>query len=502
MSFAHDLAAALTDSPFERFQARYRHDPVAFIHDCVRWRDDERPTAYQDEIIADLHTYGRETVRGPHGLGKTMLAALAIHHFALTRDGDDWKVPITASAWRQLTHFLFPELHKWARRLRWDIIGRPPYDPRTELLRQSLKLRTGEAFAVASSDPALIEGAHADHLLYVFDEAKAIPAELFDAAEGAFSGAGGETTREAFALAISTPGEPQGRFYDLHARKPGFEDWHTRHVTLAEAMAAGRISAEWAEQRARQWGVTSAVYINRVAGEFAASDEDGLIPLAWVEAANERWAAWKDAGSQRGALTCVGVDVSDAGGDRTVLALRHDDVIAELRFSSKEETMATTGRVAGVLTAHERAYAVVDVIGIGAGVVSRLREMFPKTGRIEAFNASERSDAKDRSGELGFANKRAAAWWNLRELLDPAAGATIALPPDDTLTGDLTAAHWRVQSGGKILIESKDEIRGRIGRSTDAGDAVVQAFAPIPKPVGRPFEAVAGPPRPTFTIRQ
>jgi len=76
------------------------------------------------------------------------------------------------------------------------------------------------------------------------------------------------------------------------------------------------------------------------------------------------------------------------------------------------------------------------------------------------------------------------------------------LPPDDTLTGDLTAAHWRVQSGSRILVESKDDIRARIGRSTDAGDAVVQAFVPIPKLVGRPFEAVAGPARPTFNIRQ
>jgi len=253
-------------------------------------------------------------------------------------------------------------------------------------------------------------------------------------------------------------------------------------VTLAEAMAAGRISEGWAEQRARQWGVTSAVYINRVAGEFAASDEDGLIPLAWVEVANERWRLWDDAGRPLDALTCVGADVSDTGGDRTVLALRYGDVIVELRSSAKEETMACVGRVSGLLTAHAGAYCVVDVIGIGAGVVSRLREQFPAGARIEAFNAAERSDAKDRSGELGFANKRAAAWWHLRELLDPAYGAAIALPPDDTLTGDLTAPHWHVQSGGKILIESKDDIRGRIGRSTDAGDAVVQAFVPRSPP--------------------
>ncbi len=66
-------------------------------------------------------------------------------------------------------------------------------------------------------------------------------------------------------------------------------------------------------------------------------------------------------------------------------------------------------------------------------------------------------------------------------MLDPAHGHAVALPPDDTLTGDLTAPHWKVQSGGKILIESKDDIRKRLRRSTDAGDAVVQAFVVPPR---------------------
>ncbi|HZQ08615.1 MAG TPA: hypothetical protein VFD70_18680, partial [Anaerolineae bacterium] len=83
-----------------------------------------------------------------------------------------------------------------------------------------------------------------------------------------------------------------------------------------------------------------------------------------------------------------------------------------------------------------------------------------------------------KSGELGFVDKRAHAWWNMRELLDPANGADIALPPEDTLIGDLTAPHWRPMSGGKIRVESKDELRKpeRLGRSTDDGDAVVMAF--------------------------
>ena len=50
---------------------------------------------------------------------------------------------------------------------------------------------------------------------------------------------------------------------------------------------------------------------------------------------------------------------------------------------------------------------------------------------------------------------------------------------DDTLVGDLTAPRWKVTGGGKIQVESKDDIRARLGRSTDDGDAVVMAFEPV-----------------------
>lgn len=454
-------------------QSKYRNDPVAFVLDCINWRENEKPTAYQIEILGELPKQKRIAVRGPHGLGKTALASWVILWFAITRDGGDWKIPTTASAWRQLTKFLWPEIHKWARRIKWDVVGRSQFNTRLELLSQNLKLSTGEAFAVASDTPDLIEGAHADSILYLFDEAKAIPGETFDAAEGAFSGAGTDTTSEAFALAISTPGEPQGRFYDIHKRLPGYDDWWTRHVTLDEAIKAGRVSTEWAEQRKKQWGEQSAVYQNRVLGEFCASDEDGVIPLSWIEQANDRWREREEVNLDDESFACVGVDVARSGQDKTVLALKFGSTVRELRRYSKEDTMMTSGRVAGILRANG-GKAVVDVIGIGAGVVDKLRE---DGLNVLAFNASERTDATDRSGELGFINKRSAAWWALRELLDPANGESIALPPDDLLTGDLTAPHWKVLSGGKIQIESKDDIKKRIGRSTDDGDAVVMAVA-------------------------
>ncbi len=451
--------------------ARYYNDPLAFAADCIDWRG-EGLTTYQQDIIGELPSAKRMAVRGPHGLGKSTIAAVTLLWFALTRDaaGADWKAVTTAGAWRQLIQYLWPEVHKWAGRLHWDKVRDQPFT-RAELLNLNMRLNHGNAFAAACTNPALIEGAHADSLLFIYDESKAIPAGTFDACEGAFSGTG-----EALALALSTPGAPAGRFYDIQQRRPGYEDWSPRHVTLAEAIAAGRISQDWAAQRARQWGEASAIYVNRVLGEFHAGDEDSVIPLSWAEAAVERWYEWDRTGRYTGAWPkTVGVDVARTGEDRTVLAIRHGPVLTELRRSVKEDTMQTTGRVVAAQDGcDEPLTAVVDVIGIGAGVYDRLREM----GReCQPFNASAGTKIRDASGEFQFVNTRSWAWWNLRELLDPSRDPQVCLPDDEMLLGDLAAPGWSVQSGGKIAVESKDSIRERLGRSTDDGDAAIQAFS-------------------------
>jgi hypothetical protein len=496
--------ARLTEDQRTQEQARqqstvwriYKDDPVAWVHDMIDWRDGEGPAGYQDEIMAAVPVHKRVSFRGPHTMGKTAMMAWVTLWYALTRDGEDWKIPTTASAWRQLTKYLWPEIRKWARRLRWDKIGRDPFDRRTELLMHSLKLRTGEAFAMASDTPENMEGAHADRLLALFDESKTIPAETFDALEGALSGQG-----EAFAMAGSTPGEPVGRFYEIHRRAPGTEDWYVRHVTMEEAIVAGRMSREWAEQRAKQWGTGSAVYQNRVLGEFAASDEDSVIPLAWVEAAQDRWREIMDDPEYIWPpFTALGVDVGSGSdrADKTTFALRQMHIISEIRRFQRADTMETAGRIKGILDAHG-GRAMIDAIGIGAGTLHRLRE--EKVRNVYAFIAGASpkqptgEDWRDRSGELGAADTRSAAWWHLRELLDPTYGENIALPPDDTLTGDLTAPKYRVQGTGKIKVESKDELRKpeRLGRSTDDGDSVIQAFwepadreVEIPTPTGIP----------------
>jgi hypothetical protein len=484
-------------SAYDQFKRQYRPDPLAFVHDCFKWPEGQSPTFYQDEIVAAVPVEKRVAAMGPHGLGKSALMAWLTIWFALTNDGDDWKALQTASVWRQLDKFLWPEIRKWVRLLDWEKIGRGEFTGR-ELFAQKLVLKTGEAFPVASNDHEKIEGAHANRMLYQFDESKAIPDNTWNAAEGAFTG-GGLDGNVAFAVACSTPGEPQGSFYRIMTKKRGYDDWWVRKVTREECIRAGRMDREWAEQRREQWGEESAVYRNRVCGEFATSDEDGVIPLPWVEAANERWYAWKDAGKP-GKFIGVGVDVADSpevSPNRlgqttkstdsvraaTVYAKRYGVAIDTLVSRRGEDPVKTAERTEAIVK-REGGYAVVDGIGVGSGTVATLRK-----SRIPviSFIASAKSFRRDRSGDLTFADKRSEAWWNAREMLDPRFDPVIALPPDEELTADLTSPKWEPQADGRIKVESKSQIVHRLHRSTDYGDATVMILNEDESNVGRTF---------------
>lgn len=140
------------------------------------------------------------------------------------------------------------------------------------------------------------------------------------------------------------------------------------------------------------------------------------------------------------------------------------------------DTMQTSGAVLRLLREdfgppeqHETS-AAVDVIGLGAGVFDRLRE---QGARVTAFNSSSRP-----RDPVRFANRRAEVFWHLRELLE---AGELDLDPDDLeLAAQLGALRWRVDSSGRVLIESKDAIRARGLPSPDRADASAMACARAP----------------------
>jgi hypothetical protein len=137
---------------------------------------------------------------------------------------------------------------------------------------------------------------------------------------------------------------------------------------------------------------------------------------------------------------------------------------------------------AALLLPYRDAPIGVDIIGIGSSGYDSLRA---NDVHVIAVNNSEGApDFRDRSKRLRFRNVRAASYWKLREALDPDHGDNLALPPDPELLADLCAPRFNVTTAG-IQLESKDEVKNRIGRSPDKGDALVIAHWIVGRPSAR-----------------
>lgn len=219
-----------------------------------------------------------------------------------------------------------------------------------------------------------------------------------------------------------------------------------------------------------------------------------VIPTEWVRLAQKRWRPDFLEPSTR--LSCLGVDVARGGKDQTVLAPRYGvwfgplerhpgratpdgDAVADLVW----QYLARSGAPAD-LTAPIN----IDVIGVGASAYDACRRLDVTAC---AVNFGAEPFGWDRTQKLEFANLRAYAYWSLREALDPVRGDGLMLPDDSQLTADLTAPRWK-RRGGKILIEEKDDIVKRLGRSPDTGDAVVMAHLEVQAGTGAVPEVVGG----------
>lgn len=209
-------------------------------------------------------------------------------------------------------------------------------------------------------------------------------------------------------------------------------------------------------------------------GDFDAAnmpDPFQIIPTDWVRQAQRRW---RERDRPTTPLTAVGIDPSRGGQDKTGIAKRYDNWFDEV--VSYPGVVAKDGPIVADLARRnieaEPAYINIDVNGIGSSVFDHMKPMYEN---VYPFNGAEASEYRDKSGKLKMRNKRAEMYWRMRDALDPKEGDDLALPPDTELLADLCAARYEVSSAG-VKVEDKDDIKERIGRSPDIGEAVMMAL--------------------------
>ena len=210
-------------------------------------------------------------------------------------------------------------------------------------------------------------------------------------------------------------------------------------------------------------------------GDFratAAIDPWQVIPTEWVLLAQQRWAERDKPDTQ---LTCAGIDPARGGRDNMAMSKRYDNYFDELVWWPGAIT--TTGPKSAELIRQaigdERPLNInVDVIGYGASTFDSLCGMYED--KVRAVNAAGKSDYRDKSGKLKMRNVRAEYYWRMRDALDPSSGDDVALPPGNEIVADLCSARYNVSTSG-VLIEMKKDIKKRIGRSPDKGEAILLA---------------------------
>lgn len=439
----------LTVTQAKTVLSRAQRDPVWWVREVLGDTLWEK----QVEILEAVRDYERTAVASCHGAGKSFTAARAALWFLCNHPGSI--VATTAPTFRQVRNVLWQELRRAYRRARYPLGG--------HLTLTLLRMDDGWfAFGFTADDAEGFQGLHAEHVMVIVDEAAGVAPAIWTAIEGVL------TSAHVRLLAIGNPTDPVGPFYELF-RTPGVAKIHisafdTPNVREGRVAIPGLVTAEWVEDKRRRWGEGSPLYQSRVLGRFPQAGTDTLIPLSWVEAAQQRVLEPSDPVE-------LGVDVARFGNDETVIVERRGPVVRLRTTIHHQDTMETAGHVVRALAETGASVAKVDVVGIGAGVVDRLAEQGKP---VIAMNAG----AASTSPEL-YANARAEWYWALRERFRE---GEIDLDADEDLAAQLTALKYRFNSRGQIQIESKEEMKRRGLPSPDRADAVMLAFAAVHQP--------------------
>jgi len=167
------------------------------------------------------------------------------------------------------------------------------------------------------------------------------------------------------------------------------------------------------------------------------------------------------------------------GGDRTSIAFRKGRCITKVESRKGLDTMQVAGWIQKIIREDGPAKVNIDIGGLGVGVYDRLYETSSNRRIINAVNFGGKPlepPPLDEKGNPagGPANRRAEMWSNLKNALE---AGRFCLPDRDSLQADLVSCGYKFTSEGKLLLESKQDMRKRGVPSPDEADAVALTFS-------------------------
>jgi len=470
-----------TSSPEEFLAQAYQKDPVFFVEHALG----HMTWSKQREILRSVANNERTAVRASHGVSKTYTAAeVCVWAFETFPES---KVITTAPTWSQVEDLLWTEVGRIYRESRVMLAG----DCQTTRIKSAMSEHFAKGFS--TDKPARAEGFHAPALFFIFDEAKGIPAWMWDAARGAMTGG------HCRWLVISTTdgvqvGEP---FYDVFQKNdPSWNKIHIKahdtpyntgekfrkivipnesrpdvfHVDFVDSkdVVVQVASPKYIKDCATDWGEDSVLYQTKVLGEIADVGADTIIKLSQILKAfeNAKNPSFKSPGVKQ-----AGADVARGGGDDSIFQKfnggigEHPHTVYSNEMPIEQKNIFLADRFEEYLR-HDHEYTLkIDDGGVGGGLVD---EMQRRGYHVIPVNFGQKA-VDDEHYQSAIAEM-----WHQ----GAAAISSLSIPENKRLLAELVnrKKKWEKAGTGRLGVESKDDYKKRGFKSPDMADAFLLAI--------------------------
>ncbi len=423
-------------------------------------------------ILESLLTERRIGVESATGTGKTFLAAGIVLWFLECFQNS--RVITTAPKEDQLLSQIWSEINKLY----------PNFGLGTLIsgeLRMKSDINTNykaEAFVagVKADDASTTkaQGYHAEHMLIILEETPGVPDPTITALLN---------TSDAPHNIVLAFGNPDHQLDNLHKFCTTSGTKHIRisardhpNVVLNNPSfipgATSRIGIQ--DKLNRYKTEDNPLYLSRVRGLSPGQSQDSLIAMKWCIEAKDRYDKLDrkdgriDLEKIKGDWALGGDVANSEGGDKAAIAKGKGAVLFSLRdFQCPDSNQFGKRDVYFEMKTNKikPEFVGIDSVGVGAGAVNGLKELNLMIVPLGGADAP----VPIPNQEEEFNNLRSQMYWQLREDLR---NNEISLPNDEELFADLVTPKWQTKNG-KIVVESKEEIKKRLGHSPNKGDAVV-----------------------------
>jgi phage terminase large subunit len=450
---------------------QWKLDPVLFVRECFG----VEPDPWQAKVLRLSVTERRISMQACVGPGKTCVLAWIVWNFLLNEYA---QIGALSSSGANVRNGLWKELAYWrdkspmlkstyvmtATRIFVPSITDGPEEDRKDYERSWFcELRTWSKDADENMAGITLQGLHSIYVMIVMDESGGMPESLLVAAEGILA----TKFIRGHIIQAGNPTHLSGPLY-----------FASKHPTMWKVIAvtgdpddpdcSPRTNKDWAREMLKIYGRDHPYVMVKVLGLFPPSSFNALIG---PDEANKAIGRHLAKSQYDKAARILGVDVARYGDDMTVVWPRQGLAAFEPEPFRNAHPDDIAGYIALLMQTWDGGNVTDAVMvdatgGFGDGVCDSLQRIGITAIRVQF--ASKPIKPK-------FYNKRSEIIWNLVDWIR-SGGAVPDSAAGRMMIEELCEITYTFRLD-KILMEEKEMVKDRLGRSPDYSDALACSFA-------------------------